>query len=333
MHVALQVLRWSLWVLVGYAAALIREDEEGRVQNRLEEWWIRLMYRRDAELSRAARFMQGVATLSSRAFDSVLGESLWSFQAVGASLWFSLAGFGIAGLVTAFAARHIPKLASKVQQIPNTSHLWVLVAVCVGFGILPFLAGRVWALVIWTLVAFTYLLPLSGFVWFAMNRYGFAAVFRVLAGIALVLLLSFGFDVLYISITRLMLRMLLRLRQPHEIIGIVVLDVILACALVYGPIELATVLMKPYLLGNSGAWAFAALFFNFGDFIACSVFFVVMLAVLAHRLMWPVLERPIYALQRYGVIRQKKLLWSIWAVLLAGPYNIFEVAKYLVEHA
>lgn len=331
MHVALQILRWSLWVLVGYAAAFIREDEEGKVQNRLEEWWIRLMYRRDAELSRAARFMRGIATLSSRAFDSVLGKSLWSFQAVGASLWFSLASLGIAILFMSFVARHVPKLASKVQQIPNVSHVWLFVAACVGFGILPWLAGRFWAFIIWAAVTLRWLIPLSGFVLFAMNKYGFFTVFRILAGIALVLLLSFGFDVLYISITRWMLRMLLHLRQLHEIVGIVALDVVLACVLVYGPIELATVLMKPYLLGSSGAWAFTALFFNFGDFAACSVFFIVMLAVLVHRLVWPVLERPIYALQRYGVIRRKKLLWFIWAVLLVGPHNIVEFAKYLLE--
>jgi hypothetical protein len=71
---------------------------------------------------------------------------------------------------------------------------------------------------------------------------------------------------------------------------------------------------------------------NFGDIVACSVFFVVMVFVLVHRLLWPTLERPVYALQRYGVIRRKALLSSIGAALLFGPKGV-ELAKYIIQHA
>jgi hypothetical protein len=69
-------LRWPLGFLFVYAAAFVREDEEGAIQNRLEEWWIRLMYARERSLSRTARFLSGVAQLIGSALTH-LGDWGW----------------------------------------------------------------------------------------------------------------------------------------------------------------------------------------------------------------------------------------------------------------
>jgi hypothetical protein len=175
-----------------------------------------------------------------------------------------------------------------------------------------------------------FLLRLSGLVLFAVHTYGYTPPLRVLGIVLLLLLLSFGFDVLYISVTRMMLRWIFQMRRVHEIIGVIALNVGLALALVYGPIELMSVLTKPYLLGAWGAWSATLVAFNFGDIVACSVFFVVTLAVLAHRLMWPILERHIYALQRFGLIRKKWLLLTIASLLWFGPKGI-EFVKFAMQ--
>src|SRR5450631_2246563 len=146
MLIALQVVRWSLCFLAFYAASLVYEDEEGAVQNRLEEWWLRLAYKKEAQLSGAARFIRGVARLADRVFDGILGEGLWSFQAVGVSIWFSLASLWIALLVASHVRRIVP------HPGPSLIHLWFYVAICVLFGMLPVLLGRLWAFSVWTLV-------------------------------------------------------------------------------------------------------------------------------------------------------------------------------------
>jgi len=325
MHVGLEILRWSLCLLMFYAAVFLREDEEGAVQNRLEEWWIRLMYQRDAQLSRAAIFMRGVARLANRAFDSVLGKSLWSFQAVVVSFWFSTASLWLAPLVLS----HLNKTTPPHQGMPL--HLGLLAISCVFFGILPILIGRFWAIVSWTLVALIFLFRSAGFVLFAVQTYGYAPVLQVVGVLVMILLFSIGFDVLYISITRWMLRRMFQMRRLLELIGLIVLDVVLALALVVGPIEMAGVMLKSPLLQKASVAVLLLVMFNFGDFVACSVFFLVMFAVLVHRLMWPILERPIYALHRYGVIRQKALLWSIGVALWFGPKGI-ELVKYIIQH-
>jgi hypothetical protein len=48
--------------------------------------------------------------------------------------------------------------------------------------------------------------------------------------------------------------------------------------------------------------------------------------------MWPILERPIYALYRYGIIRNKKLLWGVGVALLVGPQRFIDLGKYIVQH-
>jgi predicted RNA-binding Zn-ribbon protein involved in translation (DUF1610 family) len=197
---------------------------------------------------------------------------------------------------------------------------------------LPFLLGRLWAFVAWALAALIFLFRSAGFVVFGVQKYGYAPVLRVLGVLLALLLLSLGFDVLYISITRWMLRRMLEIRRLHELVGLIVLDVVLAIVLVYVPIEMATAMMKSPLLEKAGVAVLLLVMFNFGDFVACSIFFIVMLAVLAHRLMWPILERPIYALHRYGVIRNKKLLWSVGSALLIGPQGFIALGKYIIQH-
>jgi len=321
MHLAFQVLRWPLGGFLYAVAILLYENQERVVQNRLEELWIWAVDRKDTELSRAARFVQGVARLTNRAFDNVLGKRLWSLQAVGVSLWFSLASMFLTVLVTA----HIPRFARSVP----TLNLVLSVIVFIGLGLFPFLAGRLWAFVMWTLAVLILLFRSSGFVSFVIHRYGYAPVLDVLVVVLMILLVSFGFDVLYISITRWMLRRMFQVRQLHELIGLIVLDILLAVVLVYGPIEIAMLTaVNSHLVGMIAGSAVVVMF-NFGDFIACSVFFIVMLAVLVHRLMWPIVERHIYALQRYDLIRRKWALLSVATALWFGPAGMKAIMQFV----
>lgn len=284
------------------------------------------MYKRDAELSRAAGFMQGVARLTNRAFDNILGKKLWSLQAVGVSMWFSLASMWL----TALLVSHIHRIAP--HPAPSSLHLAFNIIACIGAGMLPTLIGRVWAFVAWAVPLLTLLFWVSGFGLFAIHKYGYLPVLHALATVLLLLFLSFGCDVLYISVTRWMLRKMLRIRQVHELVALIVLDVVLALVLVGGPVELAVAMMKSPVMIETTVAGVVVLMFNFGDFIACSVFFIVMLTVLLHRLMWPILERPIYALHRYGVIRNKKLLWGVGSALLIGPQGFIAMGKYIIQH-
>src|SRR5271157_4236867 len=67
------------------------EDEEGRIQDRIAEWWIRLDDVRTVSLSRAAAFMQGIAQITTKVMDYVFGTKTFSFRLLGTSFFFSIA--------------------------------------------------------------------------------------------------------------------------------------------------------------------------------------------------------------------------------------------------
>jgi len=319
------VLRWSLGSLAYYAAAFVREDEEGAVQNRLETWWIRLMYSRDAALSQATVFMSGIAQLADRAFEVFLGEQLWSLQAVGVSVWFSLASGSISVILASYVLPHlIPRLSRTMPQAhfvpmpPVSFHTWLVAAACIVMGLLPWLFGRGTAFLTWALFIVVQVAASVGFGMFVTQTWGYASLFRIAGRAFLILLSSFGFDVLYITLTRWMLRRLPTMTRIYEIVVIILLDVLLALILVFVPIEGGLFLMTKSAniqTQMTGFWSVSVLLFNFGDIFACSVFFVLMVLMLGHRLLWPALERPIYAFHRYGLIRRKAWLWGIGTAL------------------
>ena len=135
MKLTFHILRLLLGALAFYAAAFVREDEEGAVQDRLQEWWLKLMYKRDSALSKATIFMRGIARLANEAFDAFLGGKLWSLQAVGVSLWFSLAS----GCLTLLTFSHLP-LAIPPTPVPWVYWLYTAAFACL--GLLPYVVGR-----------------------------------------------------------------------------------------------------------------------------------------------------------------------------------------------
>src|ERR1700694_5196508 len=75
------------------AALFLYEDEEGKFQNKVEEWWIKLSDKQRASRSRVAAFMQEVAQLTGRGFDRLLGRRLFSFRVIPISIYLSFASF------------------------------------------------------------------------------------------------------------------------------------------------------------------------------------------------------------------------------------------------
>ncbi len=72
-HILVRIVSVVGAVACFYGALLLYEDAQGRIQNRLEDWWIRLADTQQAALSRATRFMQGIAAAANRCFR----RSLW----------------------------------------------------------------------------------------------------------------------------------------------------------------------------------------------------------------------------------------------------------------
>ena len=74
-----------LGVLSLYVAFFLYENEEGRLQNTLEELWIRVADRSDGGSIAISRLAGEVSRLTSRALDRIFGQQYLSRRAIGVS--------------------------------------------------------------------------------------------------------------------------------------------------------------------------------------------------------------------------------------------------------
>jgi hypothetical protein len=80
-------------ILTIYAALFLYEDDEGKLQNRIEIWWIRLNDLEKSSRLRLATFAQAIAQLTGRFLDCLFGKPLRLLRLAGISLSFSAASF------------------------------------------------------------------------------------------------------------------------------------------------------------------------------------------------------------------------------------------------
>lgn len=84
-HVTLKVLALFAGT-VSLCAVFLYEDAEGRIQNKLEEWWIEGDERRNTAGSRRAPLLRKIVRLSRWVDDRLFGPKLISVQAIGVSI-------------------------------------------------------------------------------------------------------------------------------------------------------------------------------------------------------------------------------------------------------
>src|SRR5688500_723937 len=76
-----------------YAALFLYEDEQGKVQNKLEDLWIKIDVRHHVALSKHTVFMRVVADYTARTLSKLFGEKFFSLRFLGVSICFSLASY------------------------------------------------------------------------------------------------------------------------------------------------------------------------------------------------------------------------------------------------
>lgn len=219
-----------LGCLLIYAAVFMYEDEEGRWQNRLERWRETIIRTRESALSRFTAFMSGVAGLASHVFDRLFGKKLFSVRGVAVSICYSIASFFLC--LELLSAINPQKFGQMLFQN------WGMIVFFVLLGSVPAIVDTgketLWlgGLAVFGVVIY----PLAKFADAVSQKFGYARTLGMLLFVAMVFSLSFGFDVLYIALTRWMLRKASRQMQLPKIIGIVFLNALLGVVIALGPL-------------------------------------------------------------------------------------------------
>jgi hypothetical protein len=313
-----RALNFLGWLLM-YCAVFLYEDQEGRVQNKIVEWWVKVDDARIVAHSRAAAFLTAVARLTARGFDRVLGERLISLRFAGVSLCLSIASVS---LITAFGT-------IRLHQSPRGPLF--LSACLVAAALVPAFGESRWVLRLWGLLLFVAVLRPFGYLLFILYSVrGIAFAGRTLGYVALPLAVSFACDVSYVSLTRWMLRKVSSGSRVYEVVLLAAVNLLILYLIFLGPIQLGAKVSQ-YWQGG-GAAIMLSFCLNAIDFFAGSAALLLAVSLLIHRLFWPVVEKPLYALQRYGVISNKKLLWGAGLALAFLPTHMaVGVLRLLIE--
>lgn len=346
MHFLLNILRWILGILLISSVGL-KEDSEQRIQSRVESLWLTLAYAQDAAVSKVTAFLRMLARASGGVFDRVFGKKLFSVRGALVSICFSISSFFLCAQLLSF----IPKLP------PPSLETWLLMFAFLFLACAPALMRHpedrdFW---IWwgAFVLFIVLRPLLSFADFVRSKQETVAGTAITARgltvfIVVIFLISTGSDLCYIALTRWMLKKASEIRHWYGIVAIIALDCVLALVLILGPVALGGLLILKELPRDAhghfittsvphssplGIFAVGLMLsgpaLNTIDALACLVFFFIMAIMLAHRLLWPLLEGPIYAFQRYGLLKHKGWLVTAGAGLLFGD----SIWKTLIELA
>jgi hypothetical protein len=312
-----KVLSFGVGLTLVYLGAFIYESEQKKLQNRLEDLWLKVDDLNAAGLKKRAAFMVVVAQITTSSFDAVFGPDLISLPCVGASMAYALAYACLLFAIVRFAGvAHVVGPAPSVASQAAWGLLFLLL------GNLRPLAPRLARFQFWlTLGAFGLVIALyrHNMRWFSGQPIGFTSLTEASTvaqgvvyggGIGLTIICVIAF----IALTRWLVRWSAGSVSFLRISTLLFVNLLLAFAIMAAPGALAFVTLKPLspwplmwgvvLVGNSLIALVALAFF----------FFAVLMLV--HQLFWPLLSRPLYLVANERLLTHRKALISTGLALM-----------------
>lgn len=304
-----------LGVVLICAGLFLYEDEEGKFQNKVEEWWISLSDKQKASRSRVAAFMQAVAQLTGKGFDRLFGRRLFSLRVIPISIYLSIASCFLLIVLT------VPRI--KFTAGTSRQAAFALFVYFLALALVPaFFKNKLLLAAWWAIIPAT-ILGMSGFLVFVFKTRGARSTFYGIGLVLLVFVSSLVCDLIYIALTRQILRRISGIDHIHEILLMIFLNLLALVIPVLGPVYGGVALQK--YAPMAGAMVLVSIMFNAINFFAGFAAFFVAVILLVHRLLWPAVQRPLYAIYRFAPIKEKKWLFRAGVILLFLP-NHFTVA-------
>jgi hypothetical protein len=293
-HLLLKIVIGAIGVLAIYVGCFLYEDEEGKLQNRVEELSQSLKARRDS--GESLPLVSTVAGFINHLLDRILGKRLFSLRMAGVSSCFSLSTlFGF----TAFVLHvFFPEEGEGVAAL--------FASVCF---IVAMLASKYPSR--WT-TALCLLPPLFIFIYTPLTN--FILIFQPTLTIVL-LLVSLLSDIFVVLVIRVTLRTLLR--RPTALLFVAALIgqlAIILLLLIVPTYALDNLHSLPEGLSNYGS---AICGMNISSGMVSLAFICVLLFFLLHRIFWPIASRIIYPIARFKILQNRKFMVGAGAICLA----------------
>lgn len=292
-----------------YVALFTYEDEQGRLQNRLDELWIRVDEMRRAATAGHTAFLKSAISLVNAGLDSLYGPKLLSPRSLAVTLSYSI---GSLHLLVSYYAYSSPNFGDV---------MFFGIAILLGTSVLFVKQARMVSTWSWTIILLDIPLLAFGPVLGAPRPFTLSSLREEWTASGEAFLFSTSLaggvicDVLFIMINRSLLKSAGRVKSGVSATLIVVCNV--ALGILY---------MLPYFLSQSNVigegWDLIAAISatNMITALVASAIVVVMIAALAHPLFWGLINRPIYAMAQRGVVRRPALLLSVAIMMLTWAF-------------
>jgi hypothetical protein len=321
--------------------AFLYEDEEGRIQDhiqdRMGDIWIRLDDARASSLSWVAAFMKGTAKLGIWIIDSIFGAKPVSFRLLGTSYCLSLASVNMFLFFTPQPRVQWPYLTTPLHPM----HL--LLAFCFLYiGLTPALFSNRWVISLWYCCLLWSTVGFLDFVHYLSSKGNPQLAFGMLGFAGTWFCMSFLCDVLWIFFARWVLRRVLFALGSAQVYwtvlaACILLAIMLAALPAVIGLGFLTLGEGLHILSTGLLFAGVAMIFTFVlngvSLLTCFAALLFACLMLLNRFLWPLLQRPLYLLQRYGFIKNKKALWGtgIALLLLPQPQTMLALSRWLLD--
>lgn len=337
LSITIRVLLSLIGFILFYAGAFLYEDEQGKIQNILEDTWIKINSQQKTKISQHVAFFQEVAKL----IDNFLIKAAFArddskklavekvIEINKYSLTFS-AGFML--IVLFYTREYLLTIAPFFFHFAIFLILAVYLAYCLHLltrtllfiNVFTFVIDETNRKLVWYLVQ----VPVSLFILFSpyimltngLKDEGFTIVMLLqlwlsfyLGGVIANVLNSF-----FIIFIRTNLLSLSKLEPTFGSIISALTDTLMLWGVLTGPCSLFLLLLLQDFYGSivlSGSLFYVAAFSLPQIVFAIFAMFLTG-SMLAHRAFWPVLDRPIYTLQRIGITQRNKFLVRLGGVLM-----------------
>jgi hypothetical protein len=330
MPFAVRVPCLLLGVVLIWMAAFLYEDEDRKIQSKLEEWWVTLDDEKDAVLRSRAGLARKVVQFTRQRLDWLFGDAAFSCHFLAVSLCLSMIG----SLVLPWGVVSDSPLSEALDH--RDVMCWIVLSVALifvlGLGHLSMRRRAVAIVTCFSAPAAT--LFCHWFVgwrgdlrppWTNMKPYPnvtFESSFplvTIIIPLLLASLLSVSGDFLAVYVARKLSLSSTWFDRPGGILIVagIVMSAILGALIVPALLGLALMMIYPDLIGTVlGFQSFgAAMAMDLVDFVVFLVFLLSAVVLALHYLAWPLMSRVLYSVQRTGFLGKKKTMWLLGCVL------------------
>jgi hypothetical protein len=309
-------------LLLLYISFFMYEDEQGKLQNRIENIWIAVNDKQKASADKTTALFNKVADVVRRILNRILGTKFISIQMIGVSSSASFASIlAVVGLIL-LILHHVGY--SRHVVIADPLFYPALIIVGLLLLVLSFINLVFASLPSLYPSRITRILSLIPVCFFSIAMLSQGKV-RSPGSQSLVLFpalfISIISDVLLLGATRFSIRWISTSDNRFKILLAFLVQMAIVVFLVFVPFKMSATLLTQNPNSVAAKILVSVVGLNGFTALAASAFLFALIIVVLHRAFWPLLDRTIYAVARFTVVRNRALMSSLAVIFVS--YGLF----------